>query len=71
MTKPDLYKAIWQIKAIDGGNLNQVHMIRKVMNYLHDNGLIQHFVKIYDNDNELVVVLTDRDTALLLKLAMA
>lgn len=65
-----LYKAVWQVAAIDNGNPNQLRVLRQAFEFLNDNGLIDHYVNCYDNDDNFVIVLSDRDTALMLKLAI-
>ena len=67
--QPDLFKAILHVPSTEHG-LHQCATILKAMTYITDNELDAHYVNMYANDLEVVVVMNNRDAALKLKLAM-
>lgn len=60
------HKAIFQ----QSDPMAQTALILRIMEYLDENALHAFYVNLYANDEQVVVVLTDRNAALMLKLAI-
>lgn len=78
MSEP-LYKAIFHYSVGDlmSRDGRSVGLLKRIEQWLDEHGRRHHYVMAYLNDDpddqdagELVVVLNDRDTALMLKLSM-
>lgn len=54
-----------------GERLSQLFFMGEIEQWLRDRQLSDHLVNIYRNENDVTVVLNDRDTAIMLKLALA
>ena len=61
------HKAIFQ----QSDPVAQTVLILRIMEYLDENNLHAFYVNLYANEQEVIVVLTDRNAALMLKLAIA
>lgn len=78
MTSEPLFKAVIRYRHPDlfSGNIEAVDIHTRLVEWLADNGRANHYVNAYLNctpcgdSGELVVVLTDRNTAIMLKLAL-
>lgn len=77
--QPPLYKAVFHYSVGDllSRDGRSVGLFQRIQAWLHEQGRGHHYVMSYLNDTldldaaQLVVVLNDRDTAVLLKLALA
>lgn len=67
MNPPPTYKAVFHLS--DG--VKKTVVIFKAMAWIHENDAEHTYVNFYANDDELVFVLNDRDTAIKLKLAIS
>lgn len=60
------YKAIF--RQVDG--MARTMLVMRVFEYLDEQQLNDKYVNLYANEHEVVVVVNDRDTAMMLKLAL-
>lgn len=67
--QPDLFKAILHIPAQADHGLAQCEVILRVMDYIDENNLHKHYVNMYANTQEVVIVFNNRNAAVMAKLA--
>jgi hypothetical protein len=72
MTQQQTYKAVWPIPSDTRGNcLRRLFLCGKIDSYLRDMAWQDHLKDMIGDDDSIAAILTNRTTAMILKLMLS